>query len=161
MKRIMTLIISLSAFAVLGETRQDKVGLTPLYWIDLNGTESQWGSATLQGDNGHNGFRPIVYEPIPYWGRKGCYSFNDARGQQFACGTGSFTMFVVARGGNEYNGDDAVVFCLGRNLDAEYSNPALELVVRNPITDPSNVNSNLVAVRTWKSKETPSEKLPT
>ena len=157
MKRIMTLVLSVAAFAAFGETRQDKAGLTPQYWIDLNGTESQWGSATLQGDNGHNGFRPIVYEPISYWGRKGCYSFNDARGQSFACGTGSFTMFVVARGGNEYNGDDAVVFCLGRNPSEKHSNPALELVVRNPITDPSNVNSNLVAVRTWKLSETPSD----
>ena len=151
MKRIMTLIISLSAFAVLGETRQDKAGLTPLYWIDLNGTESQWGSATLTGDN-FNGFGPLHYESISYWGRKAGYAFNDARGQNFACGTDSFTMFVVARGGNDYTGDDAIVFCLGKKFSGNtHENPALELLVCNPITDPSNINSNLVAVRTWDS----------
>ena len=159
MKRILTLALSIAAFAVFGEARQDKAGLSPLYWVDLNGAESQWGSATLQGDSGHSGFRPLAYEPISYWGRKGCYSFNDARGQSFACGTGSFTMFVVARGGNDYSADDAVLFCLGRNLSAKHSNPALELAVRNPITDPSNVNSNLVAVRTWKSEDSPTDVL--
>ena len=149
MKRIMTLIISLSAFAVFGEARQDKAGLTPLYWIDLNGTESQWGKETLTGDN-FNGFGPLHYESISYWGRRAGYAFNDARGQNFACGTGSFTMFVVARGGNDYYADDAIVFCLGRRLKNKYSNPALELLVRNPLSSGySNVNSNLVAVRTW------------
>lgn len=156
MKRIMMRLMFLSALAAIGETRQDKAGLTPLYWIDLNGTESQWGSATLTTDkygtdSRTTGFRPLSYENISYWGRKGAYSFYDARGVNFACGTGSFTMFVVARGGNDYTGDDAIVFCLGRQFAQRTASPALELLIRNFIADPSNNNTNLVAVRTWDS----------
>ena len=99
MKAKLILTVILMACSAIVEAKQDKLGLTPLYWIDLNGQETQQGSATLKGDN-YDGFGPLLYENISYWGRKGCYSFNDARGQKFACGTGSFTLFLVARGGN-------------------------------------------------------------
>lgn len=152
MKAKLILMVTLMACSAFVEAKQDKLGLTPLYWIDLNGAETQQGSEILKGDN-YDGFGPLLYENISYWGRKGCFSFNDARGQKFACGTGSFTLFLVARGGNAYSSDDAIVFALGKPFASRTDSPALELVIRNPITEGSNVNSNLVAVRTWSTAD--------
>ena len=154
------LAVALAAAATLeASAKTDRLGKTPTYWIDLDGVQAQYGSETLTPSAG-SGFRPQAYEPITYWGRKGCWNFGDAHNTNFKCGTGSFTMFVVARGGCDYTDRNAVVFCLGpKTPSSANGQETIELSIKSRLAkseagDPKNE----VIVRTWNSANTtPSE----
>ena len=148
--------VALSSVAALdASAKADLAGKTPTYWIDLNGTQTQHGSETLTPSSG-SGFKPLAYEPITYWGRKGCWRFNTAHNKTFKCGTGSFTMFVVARGGCNYTEKDAIVFCLGPMTPSDNDGKeSIELVVKNCLTNNGLGDAKSeAAVRVW-SKDNP------
>ena len=158
MNRVLMLLSSFAAFAAFGG-RQDKAGCSPLYWIDLNGEESQWGAERLTPSTG-SGFKPLAYEPITYWGRSGCWKFNTAHNTNFKCGTGSFTMFVVARGGMGPKGNgtdvgvgfDSIVFCLGPKTPSDANGKeAIDLVVRNCLTNTVADAKSEAIVRVWST----------
>ena len=144
-----------TAAAHEASARADRLGRTPTYWVDLDGEQTQYGSETLAPTAG-SGFRPQAYETITYWDRKGCWSFGDAHNTNFKCGTGSFTLFVVARGGCNYTDRNAVVFCLGPKTPSSANGlETIELSIRsrlaqNEAGDPKNE----VIVRAWNSANT-------
>lgn len=129
----------------------DKLGKTPLYWLDFNGEQVQKGTGRLN-------FDPKRYEWISYWGRKGCCSFGDSgHGVSFKCGTGSFTLFAVAHGGNQYKDDDCIVFCLGPNAvnDANGTKALLLTIKDIASNDVANgADSNSICVKSWDTDNT-------
>lgn len=145
--------VLLPALKVCAKT--DQLGIEPTYWIDLNGSQAQYGAETLTARYGA-GFRPKEYEPITYWGRSGCWNFEQAENINFKCGNGDFSLFVVARGGCNYTDKGAVVFCLGPKTPSEANGKeAIDLVIKNSLSDNGFGDEKSEAiVRTWDAART-------